>query len=191
MIAPYVASVAARTTQWVAAAKANRVFRLTGLVAGLVVVLDQVSKMWILHGLELPRRLGGHVDLSPFFDLTYVENRGVSFGLFAGGTSSRVILTLLALSVSAYVLHWAGRLDRKLAACAAGFIVGGALGNAYDRAMYGFVVDFLDISGLHFPWVFNVADMAINVGVALLAYDAFVIMPKREAAQKLTETKES
>ena len=69
---------------------------------------------------------------------------------------------------------WLARLKRPLSAVAIAFIVGGALGNLIDRVAYGFVVDFLDFSGLHFPWVFNIADMAINVGVGLLLLEAFL-----------------
>ena len=107
----------------------------------------------------------------------------MSFGLFGGGgVFTRIALTLLAIGVAGFVMHWVGRLDRRVAAIGAALIVGGALGNAIDRMVHGFVVDFLDFSGLYFPWKFNVADAAINVGVAFLATDAFFFAPK--AAQE-------
>lgn len=172
---------------WATDARANRFFRWTLIVAALIILGDQASKLWIVHGLDLPNLrsttpdggvMTGRIDLSPIFDLTFVKNRGVSFGLLAGGMVSRVVLSILAIVVSLYVIHWAGRLTRPVAAIGAGFIIGGALGNAVDRIAYGYVVDFLDFSGMGFPWVFNVADVAINLGVACLAYDAFFVVPK-------------
>ena len=171
---------------WWRAAAARPLFRRGLALAGLTVLLDQASKLWILHGLRLPERQGvsdgrlrdGHVELSSVFDLSYVENRGVSFGLFAGGVTSRVLLTVLALLVSAYVVRWLGGLERRVAAAGAGLIVGGALGNVIDRVAYGYVVDFLNFSGIGFPFVFNVADAAINLGVACLIYDALVVVPR-------------
>lgn len=169
---------------WFADARRNRRFHLTLVIAAVAILLDQLTKAWILYGLRLKEMITtlpdgtvrvGHMNLSPIFDLTYVENRGVSFGLFAGGLSSRILLSLLAIGVAGAVVHWAGRLQRTVAAVGAGFIVGGALGNAIDRISYGYVVDFLDFSGLWFPWQFNVADAAINLGVACLAYDAFFV----------------
>lgn len=176
---------------WIAAARSNPLFRWTAGFAVMVLALDQVTKLWILHGLALPEQSSmasdgrlrmGHINLGPIFDLSYVRNTGVSFGLFAGGMTSRIVLSIVALAVAGFVIHWAARLDRKVAAVAAGLIVGGALGNTIDRVAYGHVVDFLDFSGLGFPWVFNVADAAINVGVALLAYDAFFGAPKSAGA---------
>jgi signal peptidase II len=70
------------------------------------------------------------------------------------------------------LVAWLARLNRPVAACGAALIIGGALGNLYDRIAYGHVVDFLDFSGLGFPWVFNIADTAINLGVACLLLDA-------------------
>lgn len=178
-------------TAWWTHARANRLFRLGLILAAVVVVLDQLTKHWILYGVRLPARY--QIDLSSVFDLTYVENTGVSFGLFAGGTVSRVVLSIVSVVVAAYVVRWLGTLHRRVAAIGAGLIVGGALGNLYDRVLYGYVVDFLDFSGLGFPFVFNVADAAINVGVACLAYDAFVVAPKaaqEEKAPKLTKTEE-
>ena len=166
---------------WWAAARDNPRFRLGLLIALIVVIADQATKLWVLYGIELERE--GPIPVLPFFDLTYVENRGISFGLFAGGLASRVMLSLLSVVVAAYVIRWLGTLQRQVAAWGGGLIVGGALGNVYDRVAYGYVVDFLDFSGLGFPFVFNVADAAINVGVACLAYDAFVVMPRIEKAE--------
>ena len=171
---------------WWRAAWARTIFRRGLGLALVVILLDQATKLWILHGLRLPERQGvsdgrlrdGHVEISSVFDLSYVENRGVSFGLFAGGMTSRIALTVLSLLVSAYVMRWLGELERRVAAAGAGFIVGGALGNVIDRVAYGYVVDFLNFDGIGFPYVFNVADAAINVGVACLIYDALVVMPR-------------
>ena len=166
---------------WWGQAKANRLFGLGLMLSVFVVALDQISKHMILYAVRLPARR--QIDLSGVFDLTYVENRGVSFGLFAGGMGSRVILSVISVVVAAYIVRWLGTLNRRVAAIGAGLIVGGALGNLYDRVAYGYVVDFLDFSGLGFPFVFNVADAAINIGVACLAWDAFVVVPKITKAQ--------
>ncbi|WOI52819.1 signal peptidase II [Parvularcula sp. LCG005] len=174
-------------TAWWQTAKSNPVFRLVVAIAVLCIFVDQATKLWILHGLQLPERPFGHIDISPIFDLSYVENRGVSFGLLAGGMVSRVALSLLAIGVSAYIFKWAGTLDRRVAGIAGGLIAGGALGNVIDRISYGYVVDFIDVSALKFPWIFNVADTAINLGVACLIYDALFVAPKQAQAEKSPE----
>ena len=163
---------------WWRRAAVNPLFRRALLLSALIIVFDQATKLWVLHGLDLDRT--GPIDLSSVFDLTYVENRGVSFGLFAGGLASRILLSVLAVLVSVVVTHWLAGLrpERRAAMLAGGLLVGGALGNVIDRVAYGFVVDFLDFSGLGFPYVFNVADAAINVGVACLVWDHFVAYPK-------------
>ena len=78
------------------------------------------------------------------------------------------------IPIAAVMIAWLARLRRKFAAAGASLIIGGAVGNLYDRVSYGYVVDFLDFSGLMFPWVFNVADAAINVGFACLILDALL-----------------
>ena len=161
---------------WWRSALARPLFRTALLIALAAILADQTTKLWVLHGIDLDRV--GHIEISKVFDLSYVENRGVSFGLFAGGMTSRIALTVLSLLVSAYVVRWLGGLERRVAAAGAGFIVGGALGNVIDRVAYGYVVDFLNFDGIGFPYVFNVADAAINVGVACLIYDALVVMPR-------------
>lgn len=158
--------------EWRLAAKANPLF-MPGVIGAILVALaDQGSKAWIVHSVKL--REIRHIDLSPIFDLTWVQNYGASFGMLAGGLASRIFLSILSFSIACFLIGWLGRVDRKIAATGIAFIVGGALGNLYDRVAYGYVIDFLDFSGLWFPWVFNVADMAINVGIACLILDAFL-----------------
>ena len=178
--------LAAKFAAWRAEARANPLFMKAAVGAAAVAVLDQASKAAIVHGLKLPeiRR----IEISSLFDLTYVQNYGASFGLLAGHGSARILLSVVSLGVVALLVSWLASLRRPLAAAGVALIVGGALGNLYDRATLGFVVDFLDFSGFPFPhlsatadglrlvnggfiWVFNVADAAINIGIACLAVD--------------------
>ncbi|MEO0398425.1 MAG: signal peptidase II [Pseudomonadota bacterium] len=169
---------------WRRAAFANPLFA-PSLAGALVVFLsDQLSKIWIVDIVRLPERIVpcaknasvycAQIPVAPIFDLTFVRNTGASFGLGAGGASSRIILSSLVTVVVAGLIVWLGGLNRRLAAIGAAFIIGGAVGNLYDRIAYGYVVDFLDFTGLYFPWVFNVADVAINIGIAFLFADAYV-----------------
>jgi signal peptidase II len=138
--------------------------------AVLVIVLDQLTKAWMMDGLEL--REWRQIEVwAPIFNLTWVENRGVSFGLFGDG-SARWFLTAFSLLVAGALGWWALKADRRLLISAIGLVMGGAIGNVIDRVRFGYVVDFLDFSGLGFPWVFNVADAAINIGVVLLIIDS-------------------
>ncbi|MEZ5894859.1 MAG: signal peptidase II [Parvularculaceae bacterium] len=169
-VAKFTAGFSASFKEWRAAARANPLF-LKGLIgAGAVAALDQASKFWIVEIVNLPQKR--QIELSGVFNLTYVENRGASFGMLAGGLGSRILLSTISITIATAVIIWLARLNRAWAAAGAALIIGGALGNLYDRVAYGFVVDFLDFSGLWFPWVFNIADAAINVGVACLIIDA-------------------
>jgi signal peptidase II len=79
---------------------------------------------------------------------------------------------------------WVRKAIRPLPALGVGMIIGGAIGNnLIDRVLYGYVVDFIDVSRLHFPWVFNVADSGISVGVALLLLDSFLSEEKKLSHQ--------
>ncbi|HEX8661278.1 MAG TPA: signal peptidase II, partial [Brevundimonas sp.] len=139
----------------------------------LVVVLDQLTKAWVLSGLDL-REVGRVNILPPILNFTWVENRGVSFGLFGDG-SARWMLSLFSIIVSGILGWWALRADRRLLITAIGLVMGGAIGNVIDRIRFGFVVDFIDFSGTGvFPWVFNVADSAITIGVILLILDSLL-----------------
>lgn len=138
-----------------------------------VIVIDQLTKAWVLSGLDL-REIGRVEVWSPIFNVTWVENRGVSFGLFGDG-SARWVLSLFSVVVAGALGWWALKADRRLLITAIGLIMGGAIGNVVDRIRFGFVVDFLDFSGTGvFPWVFNVADSAITIGVVLLILDSIL-----------------
>ena len=136
-----------------------------------IIVLDQITKAWMISGLDL-REAGRILVFHPVFNLSWVENRGVSFGLFGDG-SARWFLSVFSVGVAAELAWWATRVDRRLLITAIGLVMGGAIGNVIDRIRFGYVVDFLDFSGTGvFPWVFNVADSAITIGVILLIWDS-------------------
>lgn len=146
-------------------------------IAAVVIVLDQLSKYWILNVFDLPSK--GQVPVTSFFDLTMVWNKGVSFGLMRAEVDlARWGLVAFSCVVAVALAWWAKRADRRLPALALGLVIGGAVGNMIDRVRFAAVADFLDFSGLWFPWVFNVADSGITVGVALLLVDSFV-QPKK------------
>jgi signal peptidase II len=149
-----------------------------GLVAALIaLVLDQASKLWLLFIFELGRR--GAVKVTPFFDLVLAWNTGISYGWFQqdGPVGAAILLGFKVVAVIALAI-WMARSKTRLATIGLGLIIGGAIGNAIDRAAYGAVVDF---ALFHIQWgektlnwyVFNIADAAIVVGVAALLYDSF------------------
>ncbi len=136
-------------------------------LALLVVALDQATKFWIVDGVMVPPRA---IEVTSFFNIVMVWNRGISFGLFNNGSPlNALILPALALAIVAGLLFWLWRAEGRLTPIALGSIIGGALGNVIDRLRYdGAVADFLDfhVAGYHWP-AFNVADAAISVGAVL------------------------
>lgn len=150
-------------------------------VAVVAVILDQLSKHWVTNVYELAAR--GSVKVWGPFSLTWLENRGVSFGLLhSDANTMRWVLTLFALGVAIAIAWIVRKAERPLVAIAFGLMIGGAVGNAIDRVRFGAVIDFLDFQGLGFPWVFNVADSALTVGVILLLLDMLVDRPRPEQA---------
>jgi signal peptidase II len=142
-------------------------------VAGLIVVLDQITKALVRSAFALH---DGTTVIPGFFDLTRVHNAGAAFGVmntmdFPFKTS---ILALIATAALAGLTMYAAMLPagQRLARYGLALIVGGAAGNLIDRVRFGFVVDFVDLywRDWHF-WAFNVADAAISVGVALMILD--------------------
>ncbi len=148
--------------------------RLGFMVALAVLVADQVSKLWLMFGYDLPLR--APVAVAPFLDLTVVWNRGISYGLFQQeGDLGRWILVVLSIVAAIGLGIWCWRAERRFLAVSLGLIVGGAIGNAIDRAAYGAVFDFVHLHWGTFSWyVFNVADAAIVAGVVGLLYDSLV-----------------
>jgi len=150
-----------------------------GVIAAIItLVLDQASKFWLLHGLDIVHR--GSVRVTPFLDLVLAMNTGISYGWFQNEspTGQAVLLAVKAVAVIALAI-WMARSRTAIATIALGLIIGGAIGNAIDRFTYGAVVDFalfhVQISGNTFNWyVFNLADVAIVAGVAGLLYDSIV-----------------
>ena len=156
-------------------------------LAAVVLVLDQASKWAILT--QGPA-LGEAIEVTGFFNLVLTYNTGVSFGLFGGSAAAWKPWALggLAVAVSAGLLIWLARQPERWLALSIGLIVGGALGNALDRAHQPGVVDFLDfhLLGWHWP-AFNLADSAIFLGVAILVFDGLFwerVRSKNGANQK-------
>ena len=145
-------------------------------LAVAVIVIDQLSKFWILDIFALPDR--GSVQVLPIFHLTMVWNRGVSFGfLRADADLARWGLAAFSVAVSIALTVWVRRTGEWLKAVSLGLVMGGAIGNVVDRIRFGAVADFLDF-GPFFPWVFNVADSAITVGIILLLLDSLITRPQ-------------
>ena len=151
----------------------SRLGWLAYAAAVLIVAADQVSKAWVLGGLHLVE--GAPIRLLPILRLNLTWNRGFSFGLLANVEVARWGLFAFSIAVAVGLAVWARRLQRPWPALALGLIMGGAVGNAVDRVRFGAVVDFIDVSGIgFFPWIFNVADSAITVGVILLLLDSLL-----------------
>lgn len=145
---------------------------LAPLALGLALVtfaIDQLHKFWMLDVYGIVEK--SPVRITPFFDLVMVWNKGVSYGLFTTHTQEWLIGLSLAIALLLWV--WACGASRPIAAAALGLVIGGALGNAFDRFWRGAVADFFHFHYQIFSWyVFNVADVAIVAGVALLMYES-------------------
>jgi lipoprotein signal peptidase len=153
-------------------------------LAALVLVADQASKWWILRVLDLPTR--GDVPVVPkLLDLTMVWNHGVTFGLLqAGNRVGQMVLAAVAIAVVAGLFVWLRRAESLLVGASIGAIAGGALGNVVDRFRLGMVVDFIHVhwGALDlFPFVFNVGDSAIVIGVGALLLES--LLPARARLQ--------
>ena len=152
------------------------------LAALLVFLIDRFSKWWIVSTLDLPNRKP--VEIFSFLDLNMVWNKGISLGLFqAGDDSVRYILIALTSAVSLAIAYWIYRAQSNLVSVALGLVLGGAIGNIWDRFQYGAVADFFHFHiGDWSFYVFNVADAAITLGVLLLIADA-LLSPQKKPKQ--------
>jgi signal peptidase II len=155
-----------------------------GLATALVtLVIDQAHKWWMLLVYRIEER--GRVAVTPFLDLVYVKNLGVSYGLFLQDSrEGQWILVAFAVLASVAMAVWLARgITDKLMAASLGLIIGGAISNAIDRIVLGGVADFFSFHAFGFYWyVFNIADAAIVAGVGGLLYDS--LSPSRNRASK-------
>ena len=140
-----------------------------GIAAGAA-ALDQLCKWLMLDVWDLS---GGPVEVTPFFNLVMVFNRGVSFGLLQSDSPAMPwILSAVSGAIVVALVLWLRRADGRRLAAAIGLVIGGALSNVFDRLRFGAVADFFDLhlGSYHWP-AFNIADSAIVVGVAILFLD--------------------
>lgn len=142
-------------------------------LSGAIIVADQWSKQLIERSLQLAESRY----YLPVFNLVRAHNRGAAFSMFDAASGwQRWVFSALAVAVSATLITWLARLERRAALMAAALasILGGALGNVIDRLRLGYVVDFLQVHWQqHYFPAFNIADSAITVGAGLLLLDAF------------------
>ncbi|MBE2893567.1 signal peptidase II [Spirabiliibacterium falconis] len=142
-------------------------------LSAVIIVLDLGSKYLITRTFELYES----VQLLPIFNLTYVRNYGAAFSFLSDHNGwQKYFFIIIAIVISAILIYWLARTpaNRTLANCGYASIIGGALGNMLDRTYNGFVVDFFDVYWdiYHYP-VFNVADIAVTLGAAMLILDHF------------------
>jgi signal peptidase II len=136
-------------------------WRRAALVLVAVVVLDQVTKALVRSGV----RLGEEDSVLPAVSIVHVRNTGVAFGAFSGG--GLLVVALVAAALTALVFYFVTHLDRPLVWLPTGLLLGGSVGNIIDRVRDGAVTDFVKLP--HWP-AFNVADVAITVGVVALLW---------------------
>ena len=141
------------------------------LIALAVFLLDQANKLWLIFFYDIASRQP--LRLTPFLDVILAKNPGISYSLLsAHGAFGRWALFALAMVATALLAFWLWSARTRLTAFGLGLIIGGALGNACDRLIYGYVADFYHFHVGGFSWyVFNLADVAICAGVALLLFE--------------------
>lgn len=145
----------------------------------ILVGADQLSKYlidsYMLEGDTLPI-------INDFFHLTYVKNRGIAFGMFQGKLDIISIATIIAIVAIAYYLYKERNKLSMIEKMGFIYILAGAIGNMIDRAFRGFVVDMVDFRGV-WSYVFNLADVWINIGVVFVLLDQLILRKKRETEE--------
>ncbi len=129
--------------------------------------LDQVSKRIVVENIEI---FANNLEISKYFNLVYVENRGVSFGMFSEHDKS-FYFGILSMLVSAYIIYLLVKSIDLIESIGLSLILGGAIGNGVDRLYYGYVVDFIDLHLNNFHWpAFNFADTFITLGAIIFVF---------------------
>lgn len=161
---------------------ARRLRWLLLTIAALIVAVDRATKLWIVSHIPSGQAV---VIIPKVFRLTHVLNTGAAFSMFEGNGSPNMVRNLLiGFSVIAVVvvlvLIWKMGRSLSLTSVALALILGGAVGNLYDRIRFAYVVDFLEVHIVHYHWPdFNVADSAIVIGACLLLLE--MLRPQRSA----------
>ena len=151
-------------------------YRLLYWAALVAILIDQISKYLVVRVLRVADQPGGIDILPPLVVFKYGENRGINFGLFQGNSdAARWVLVAISVAICVAVFVWLRRsTPSKLLLICGGLLIGGALGNVVDRVLYGFVLDFLNMSccGINNPYVFNLADVFVFAGaIGLVLFD--------------------
>ena len=138
------------------------------MLAALVIVIDRLTEQAVALYLQDSE---GFIEITPFFNLVWTGNDGISFGMLQGLAYGKWLLSILAFIITGFFFIWLLRTKSLWVACALGLIIGGALGNTFERLYYGYVIDILDFhfAGYHWP-AFNLTDSVIFIGVSLLIY---------------------
>ena len=145
--------------------------RLGLIVAFTALAADQIHKYWMMEIYRIAEK--GRVAVTPFLDLVMVWNPGISYGLLPqDGALGRLLLIGFSVIAVVALFLWMSNSVSRLVAVSLGLIIGGAIGNLIDRTVYGAVADFFSFHFEGFYWyVFNIADVAITVGVMGLVLD--------------------
>lgn len=165
----------------------HRWLLLFGLIV-VVLVVDQLTKQWVLNNLQVYESIQPIPALAPFFRITYSQNTGAAFGFLPQAADLFLVIALVVVSVMIY-FYARVPADGQVTRFAIGLICGGALGNALDRLQHGYVVDFIHylIPGL-ISNVSNLADHAIVIGVILIFVDSWLSDRRKKAAAVALET---
>ena len=153
-------------------------------LTALIVIIDLASKQWIVHHFHL----GESWSLLPVLNISYVLNPGAAFSFLADSSGwQRWLFAVIAVAIVGLLLWFMSRIQAsvRLLNCAYALIIGGALGNLFDRLVHGMVVDFIDfhVKNWHFP-TFNLADSAICIGAALIVIDGLFNSPQKTAEER-------
>ena len=153
--------------------------RLGLSIAFATLAIDQLHKWWMLEVYRIAEK--GRVSVLPFFDLVYVKNIGISYGLGAGFIGQGLLATFALVAAFALAVWLARGAMNGIMTVSIGLLIGGAIGNAIDRLHLGGVADFFLLHAYGYSWyAFNIADVAIVAGVMGLLYDS--VRPSRNGA---------
>ena len=158
--------------------KLNKNFYLNFSLVLFIFLIDRISKLYVIHKDKI--NFNSEIYSSKFLNIHLIWNEGIAFGLFSFNEDYLYnFLTFLIFIVIIFIIFMIRKSDllRKYALL---LVLGGALGNFYDRLVLGYVIDFLDFhwSGIHFP-AFNIADMAITIGAVLFIMDNLFLSSKK------------